>query len=184
MKRRCVTLCIVLLLTLNICGQTKYSTKGASITFEASVPSFEEVKATNNNVGAIFNSETAELAVLALMKGFRFKVALMEEHFNENYVESSRYPKAVFKGSIEGFDWNAVSDSAADYFINGSISLHGETKQIRVPLQLMLKDDKLHITTEFILIPSDFNIKIPAVVRSKIANEVNVSVQLILSTSQ
>ena len=75
-------------------SQGKFLTKSGAITFEASVPSFEEVKATNDKVTAIINTETSDIAALALVKGFRFKVALMEEHFNENYAESDKFPKA------------------------------------------------------------------------------------------
>ena len=90
-------------------GQEKFATKTGEINFEASVPSFEEVKAENNNVSAVLETGTGNFAALALMKGFRFKVALMEEHFNENYIESSKYPKATFKGKIQDFDYSEVS---------------------------------------------------------------------------
>ena len=69
-------------------SQEKYLTKTGTLVFEASVPSFEEIKATNTNVTAIFNASNGEFATLALVKGFRFKNALMEEHFNESYAES------------------------------------------------------------------------------------------------
>ncbi len=72
--------------------QEKKLTKTGTITFEASVPSFEEVKGKNTAVTCILNTSNGEIAALALMKGFRFKVALMEEHFNENYIESSKFP--------------------------------------------------------------------------------------------
>ena len=84
-------------------AQEKFITKSGVINFEASVPSFEEVKAKHQSVSALLKSN-GEFASLALVKGFRFKVALMEEHFNENYAESSKFPKATFKGKIKGFD--------------------------------------------------------------------------------
>ena len=78
-------------------SQSKYLTKSGLLNFEASVEAFEEIKATNNNVTAILNTENGQFAALALVKGFRFKNALMEEHFNENYAESDEHPKAIFK---------------------------------------------------------------------------------------
>ena len=84
-------------------AQEKYLTKTGELSFEASVPSFEEVAAKNNSVTALLNTENGEIAVLALIKGFRFKNALMEEHFNENYAESTKFPKALFKGQIVNF---------------------------------------------------------------------------------
>src|SRR5688572_15543260 len=94
------------LLAGSLSAQDKLVTKNGKITFEASVPSFEEVKATNAASTFVLNPKTGEFASLALMKGFRFKVALMEEHFNENYIESDKFPKATFRGKIEGFDLN------------------------------------------------------------------------------
>ena len=84
-------------------SQEKYLTKSGVLNFEASVEAFEEIKASNSNVTAIFNAANGQIAALALVKGFRFKNALMEEHFNENYAESDLYPKAIFKGELVGF---------------------------------------------------------------------------------
>ena len=103
----------ILIAMLCVCAvgvsQEKMVSKSAKVIFEASVPSFEEVKAVNKNVTFVLNPATGEIASLALMKGFQFKVALMEEHFNENYIESDQYPKAKFKGKIEGFDLQILS---------------------------------------------------------------------------
>ena len=91
------------LLTTISFAQDRVITKNGKVTFEASVPSFEEVKAKNESVTCVINSQTGEIASLILVKGFRFKTALMEEHFNENYIESDKYPKATFKGKIENY---------------------------------------------------------------------------------
>ncbi len=90
-------------------AQEKYYTKSGTIVFESSVASFEEVKATNTKVTAIFKTETGDIAALALVKAFRFKIALMEEHFNENYAESNKFPKAKFSGKIQSFQSRNLS---------------------------------------------------------------------------
>ena len=77
-------------------SQEKYLTKSGVLNFEASVEAFEEIKATNTNVTAILNTANGQFAALALVKGFRFKNALMEEHFNESYAESDEYPQSYF----------------------------------------------------------------------------------------
>ena len=82
-------------------SQEKYLTKTGLLNFEASVPSFEEIKATNTNVTAIFNVGTGQFATLALVRGFRFKNALMEEHFNESYAESG-YFDIFFRINVKG----------------------------------------------------------------------------------
>ena len=117
---------ILLLITQFSIAQDKLITKSGTITFEASVPSFEEVKAKNSGVSCVINTKTGEIASLALLKGFRFKVALMEEHFNENYVESDKFPKATFKGKIENFDLSKITSTATNYTIKGKLELHGK----------------------------------------------------------
>ena len=111
-----------LLLGTSTFAQQKYLTKTGQISFEASVPSFEEVAAKNNSVTAILNTENGEFAALVLVKAFRFKNALMEEHFNENYAESHLYPKATFKGKIKDFDFKQLKDT---YKISGELTFHG-----------------------------------------------------------
>ena len=107
--------------------QEKYLTKTGLLSFEASVASFEEIKATNTNVTSIFNASNGQFAALALVKGFRFKNALMEEHFNESYAESDNYPKAIFKGTLKGYTENNTLNS---YRIEGTLNFHGVTKTL------------------------------------------------------
>ena len=109
-------------------AQEKYLTKTGLLSFEASVASFEEIKATNTNVTSIFNASNGQFAALALVKGFRFKNALMEEHFNENYAESDQYPKAIFKGELADFSLENIQNT---YSITGTLSFHGVTKPIK-----------------------------------------------------
>src|SRR5690606_29674459 len=96
---------IIICMSVSLYGfsQERLLTRTGEVQFEASVPSFEPVAAENNSVTAILDPETGEIAALALVKAFRFQNALMEEHFNENYAESFKYPKATLKGNLEGF---------------------------------------------------------------------------------
>ena len=159
-------------------AQEKFITKTGEINFEASVPSFEEVKAKNNNISAILTDNGA-IVCLGLMKGFRFKVALMEEHFNENYAESSKFPKTTFKGKIQDFNLNDLSETNKTYSISGVILMHGVEKEVEVPAEIKMVDGEVHIQTNFVLKPEDFDIEIPSIVSSKIAEEINVSANLI-----
>ena len=167
-------LIIFCFLPLAVISQGKYITKTGEINFEASVPSFEEVKAQNSNVSAILNSDNGEFAALALMKGFRFKIALMEEHFNENYIESSKFPKATFKGKIKGFELSTLSETAKEYIVTGTIRMHGVDKLVELPATLTIADNTILMKLQFTLRPEDFNIEIPKVVSSKIAEEIDV----------
>lgn len=174
MKYRIAFLFIFCLLPLTLLAQGRYVTKTGEIIFEASVPSFEEVKANNSNVSAILNSDTGEFAALALIKGFRFKVALMEEHFNENYIESSKYPKATFKGKIKDFKLSKLSESESEFKIVGTLTMHGVDKLVDLPATFTLVDDTISMKLSCTLRPEDFNIEIPKVVSSKIAEEIDV----------
>ncbi len=160
--------------------QEKKLTKTGTITFEASVPSFEEVKAKNTAVTCILNTTNGEIAALALMKGFRFKIALMEEHFNENYIESSKYPKATFKGKIKNFDVSKVNSTSNDYTINGKLELHGKSKDITTIAKIKKIGNDIEIKTAFSVNASDFDIKIPSVVSKKVAKKVDIDCNFLL----
>lgn len=164
---------IVLTVAISTSAQEKYLTKTGTLHFEASVPSFEEVAAKNSGVTAILNAETGEFASLALVKGFRFKNALMEEHFNENYAESHLYPKATFRGTIVNFDVNTTQGT---YNVKGELTFHGVTNTIEVNGVTLTKQGNTYsLSGSFSANPADYNIEIPKIVRSKIAESITVS---------
>lgn len=166
---------ITLFLSAICFGQNKFITKTGSLNFEASVPSFEEVAAKNNFVTAIINTDNGEIAALALVKAFRFKNALMEEHFNENYAESDKFPKAIFKGKLLDFSFEKLN-STNNLFIDGELEFHGVTKQFsKIPVSLEYKNDKIILSGNFSARASDFDIKIPKIVQSKVTDEVQIT---------
>tara|TARA_R110002049_G_scaffold268119_1_gene444618 strand:- start:687 stop:1235 length:549 start_codon:yes stop_codon:yes gene_type:complete len=171
-----ITFILLTLIGLSTSAQHKYLTKTGSLSFEASVPSFEEVTAKNNAVTAILNTENGEFAALALVKAFRFKNALMEEHFNENYAESDDYPKALFKGKIEGFDIIKLNKLDTEMLIDGSLTFHGVTKDLKsIPLTLKFVDNTVFLSGSFKVMVSDFKIEIPKIVKNKLSDEVTVA---------
>lgn len=158
-------------------AQEKLISKSGKLTLEASVPAFEEIKATNTGVTVVLNSKTGEIASLALMKGFRFKIALMEEHFNENYVESDKYPKATFKGKIDNFDATALTATAKEYTIKGKMELHGKSKDITITAKIRKTDAGIEIISNFSVLASDYDIQIPSVVKNKVSNKINLKLE-------
>lgn len=166
-------LCLLLVVSLNTFAQ-KMTTKTGKISFEASVPAFEEVKAKNESATVVLNASTGEIASLALIKGFRFKVALMEEHFNENYMESDTYPKATFKGKIEGFDVSKLTATAQDFVVKGKMELHGKTKDVIISASIKKTADGININSDFVLNTDDYGIEIPSVVSKKVSKKVSV----------
>ena len=174
-----------LLLAVTIAvGQSKYMTKSGSMSFEASQPTFEPIEANHTAVSALLNAETGELAVLALVRGFRFPLALMEEHFNENYIESHKYPKTSFKGAITGFDQNILNDQSQTVALNGELSMHGITKPISVSATITQTGDRITLESSFSVKTSDFGIEIPSLVRKQIDENVQIEVSLPLQRKQ
>lgn len=156
-------------------AQNKYIDKKGIVTFEASEELFEPVKADNESVTVIINTETNEIASLALMKSFRFKNSLMEEHFNENYIESETYPKVTFKGKLLNFNFSDLKENETEVVVDGKIALRGKEKPINTTLTLRKVDDVILTKGSFVVSPDDFDIEIPSVVKNKIAKEIKVS---------
>lgn len=171
---------ILMMFGLSGISQTKLLTKTGKITFEASVPAFEEVKAKNESVTCVLNTSTGEIASLALIKGFRFKVALMEEHFNENYMESDKYPKATFKGKIENFDLTKLTSTPKDYTVKGVLEMHGKSKEITLKASLKKSSEGIDIDANFFVNTDDFGIDIPSVVSKKVSKKVAVKLDATL----
>ncbi|HSD13788.1 MAG TPA: YceI family protein [Flavobacterium sp.] len=170
------------LLSITFLGftQSKKMTKTGEVKFEASVPSFEEVKAENKTTTVVLNTDNGDIAALALMKGFRFKIALMEEHFNENYIESDKFPKATFKGKVVDFDMSKLSETEKEFTIKGTLELHGKSKKISVPAKIKKSGDAISLTTAFSVNSDDFDIEIPSVVSKKVSKTVNIDVDCVL----
>jgi hypothetical protein len=160
-------------------GQQKYYTLSGELIFESSVETFEEIKGVNNKVTAILNTEGA-IAALALVKGFRFKIALMEEHFNENYLESEEYPKATFSGNIIGFSMDKITETNSQHIIKGKLTIKEISKEITITSFIKQVEGLIYLSSNFSAKPEDFGIKIPNIVSSKIAKEVSISLNLAL----
>ena len=180
MKKKNQLLTLLLLMATTCFYGQKYGTKTGTVAFEASVPSFEEVAAQNKSASAILEPATGNMAVLALMRGFNFKVALMEEHFNENYVESDKYPKATFKGKVEGLDVAKLTADAKPYTITGDLTLHGKTVKVSDVAKISKSGNTITVTGSFLVQPKDFAIEIPSLVSKKVADKIEVTYNLSL----
>ena len=172
-----ITILTIFLFVANVTFAQKMMTRTGEIKFEASMPAFEEIAAKNNTVSCIFDVTTGEIAALALVKAFRFKVPLMEEHFNENYMESSKFPKATFKGKIVNFDASKITSKKTDFDLEGDLTIHGVSKKVKTKITFVQSGEKLISTSTFKVKPIDFNIKIPSIVKSKIAETVEVNLK-------
>lgn len=151
----------------------KYLSRTAELKFDASVPNMVEIAAKNNKVSAILDASSGKFAVNALINEFKFKVPLMEEHFNENYMETSKYPNAKFSGQIANFD-AAKLTSKVTYEIEGDLTLHGVTKKVKAKMTLVTTGGKVNAHCSFTVHAQDYKIEIPSLVKEKFAENIKV----------
>ena len=171
-----ILLLFLFFFSIPIVAQDKKTATNGNITFEASVPFYEAVEAKNNTVFSELNAKNGSISFVAFIKSFHFERSLMEDHFNANYMESHKYPKAIFKGVIENFSISKINTIPNEYYIKGKITIHGVNKNIRV-LATIYKTatNSIAIQSKFALNTDDFKIEIPFLVRSKVSKTVNVS---------
>jgi len=113
----------------------------------------------------------------AALKGFEFDKALMQEHFNENYIESDKFPKAIFKGKIDDAGKiNFTKDGNYNATVTGLLTMHGETKNVSAPASFTVQNGKLTSSSTITIALSDFKISIPVVVKDNISNTVKIMV--------
>ena len=163
-------------------AQTKFFTHSGIIIFRSEMP-LENIEAINKEVVGAIDIEKLEIAFVVNIIGFSFKNGLMQEHFNENYMESDKFPKAYFKGNLLG---QIDNSKQGPQIINaeGDLTIHGINKKIKLISTLEIKDGKIYANASIEISPKDYNIKIPSLVRSKIANQVNINIYSILAPLQ
>jgi polyisoprenoid-binding protein YceI len=172
--KRIILPSLFFLLSSAACCQT-YMTRAGFIGFYSNTP-LEDIKAENQQAYGVIDLSKKQLAFTVLIKGFTFKKELMQTHFNENYAESDKYPKASFTGTYSGEI--SRTGELTNVQVAGTLTLHGVKKDIVVPATLQIVDGKLSGHSAFSLKPEDFDIAIPALVRDKIASQISVEVKL------
>ena len=177
MKR--ISLVIILLVAANtfLPAQDRFFTKTGKILFECAKSSLEKIEATNKSITCVLDTKTGVLQFAVLMKGFEFERALMQEHFNENYVESSKFPKSDFKGQIiNNNEVNYGKDGEYTARVKGQLQVHGETKTVETTGKIIIKEGKVLVNAKFDVLLSDYKIRVPSIVNDKVANKVNIDV--------
>lgn len=168
----------LLIIAITGISAQKYFTKSGEITFTSEAP-LEKIEAFNNNVTSVLDLESGRMEFAVLIKSFHFEKALMEEHFNENYMESGKHPKSVFKGSIQNLsEVNFSENGKYPVKVEGDLTIHGETKPISADGIIEVDSGQIMATSEFTVLVADYEIKIPKVVRDNIAREVTIHVSL------
>jgi hypothetical protein len=159
-----------------------YLTRSGFAGFYSRTP-LEDIKAENNQVFAAIDPIKKTIALTLLLKGFIFTKQLMQDHFNENYVESDKYPKASFSGTFSG-DVFLERDGIYKVPVKGNLALHNVSRPIETSATLEVKGGRILGQAEFRVKPEDFNITIPSIVRDKIAQEMNVEIRIECATNK
>jgi polyisoprenoid-binding protein YceI len=172
---------ILITLSLVISGQAqKYVTKNGFIRFYSDTP-VEKIEATNRQVNAATDVTTGDFVFRVLMKSFTFEKALMQEHFNENYVESDKFPNATFLGKIINIkEVNFSKDGKYPVTVEGKLTMHGETKQVSEKGTFEVKEGKLIGKAKFNITLSDYKISIPNTSVNNISKTIEITVEVIL----
>ncbi|HLZ86775.1 MAG TPA: YceI family protein [Puia sp.] len=169
-----------LLLPATSHAQDKFYTKQGRIYFDAT-GGMEKVEATSAGAVCVLDTHTGAVQFAVLLKGFEFEKALMQEHFNENYVESDKYPRAEFRGQIINNQEIAYKKNGTyPARVKGKLTLHGETKEISCEGNLTIKDGRITVTGDFVIPLADYHIAIPSLVKDKVAQQVKIRVDCLL----
>jgi len=159
-------------------GQGKYLTNEGQISFYSHT-AIEDIKADNMEVASVLVAESGEVAIIVKMTEFQFLKKTMQEHFNENYVESEQYPKATFNGSIT--DPSTVDYATKNVYhvkVEGDMTIHGKTNRVSADATIEVISGGIIARTKFMLNPEDYDIKIPKVVRKNISEKLEITVEL------
>ena len=172
-----LALLTAILFTSNSIHAQRFMTKTASIDFISKTP-LETFTAINKSSACLYDATNGSLDCVVQIKSFVFEKQLMQEHFNENYMESEKFPKATFKGKINGL--NAVQIGKEGNYpvdIEGQLTLHGVSKNIKEKGRINVNAKGIQLEGQFQVAPTDYNIAIPGAVKDKIAKEVVIHVK-------
>ncbi len=169
-------LIFVLILACSGLSAQKYFTKSGHILFASDAP-LEKIEGHNDKATCVIDATNGKMEWAVLVKAFRFEKALMQEHFNENYMESSKFPKAKFKGQIENIESvNFSNDGTYPIDVTGQLTIHGVTQELIAKAKIKILNGEVEGTSLFNLLVADFEIDIPGVVKDNIAKEVTITV--------
>lgn len=182
MKNEKIILLAIGFFVANTSVAQKMMTRTGEIKFEASMPALEEIAATNKTASCILDQSNGDFVALVLVKAFKFKSSLMEEHFNENYIESSLFPKSTFKGKILNFDATKLTAAKTTYALEGDLTLHGVTKKVKTKIVLSIISGKINAMSNFSVKLEDYKIEVPSLVKNKIAENVKIAYNFDLQT--
>jgi polyisoprenoid-binding protein YceI len=176
--RRIIILSIALLLTTIVNSQNVYFTKTGHVYFMSHTEVID-IDGNNNQVTSFFNIEKNEIVFQLLIKSFKFTLATAEEHFNETYMESDKFPKASLKGTVINTNEVKINvNGTYKVIVKGDMTIHGVTKPIEQEGTITVKDGKISAVSAFKINIDDYAIKVPKLVEDRVAKVVDVKIDL------
>ena len=172
--RKSIMLVLGLVATLGVFAQDRFFTKSGKISFYSKA-TLENIEAHNRSVTGVLDTKTGNVQFAVPMKGFEFQKALMQEHFNENYLETSKYSKGEFKGQItNNSEVDYTKEGTYDVTVKGQMMIHGETKDLETPGKVTVKGGKVQVESDFNISLTDYKIKNDKM--NNISNTIRVTV--------
>jgi polyisoprenoid-binding protein YceI len=173
---------IILLLAISFlfieASAQKYMTRTGYISFYSHTP-IVDIKADNNQVASVLDISTGEIVFQVLIKSFHFEKTLMEEHFNENYMESEKFPKSTFSGKILNLSSvDFTKNGKYDVTVEGDLNIHNVTNKVTAKGVIEIIAGGINATSKFNIVPEDYKITIPGIVRENIARNLEVTVKM------
>ena len=166
----------LLTLCLNALQAQKYFTRTGKIDFDAGT-GVEDIKGTNKSVTSVLDASTGQVQFQVLIKGFEFWSQLMQDHFNENYMESDKYPKSTFKGTITNIEKvSFTKDGTYPVTVKGTLEIHGVKKEVESKGILKVKGESIDASSEFVITMDDYKIAIPSVVKDKLSRTAKIKI--------
>lgn len=174
--KKLILIAVIFFLIQSSFAQKRYFTKTGNVSFRAGT-AVEDIDGINKSTTCIFDAATGDMQFAILVKGFEFKSALMMEHFNENYMESDKYPKSTFKGKITNLDKiNFQKDGVYPVTVKGTLEIHGVKKEVETNGTFKVGGETVLATADFNVLLEDYKVEIPGLVKDKISKTAKIKV--------
>lgn len=179
-KKIMTSLFVLLAFAVTSSAQALLYTKTGKIYFNCT-GGVEPIEGVNKSVLCALEPKSGKLQFSVQMKGFEFEKDLMKEHFNENYVESDKYPKADFNGQLtNNAEVNYAKDGVYAVKVSGKLSMHNVTRDVTTAGKITIKGGVATATAEFSVLLSDYKVEIPSLVKDKISKDAKITVTCVL----
>jgi polyisoprenoid-binding protein YceI len=174
--KKSILVTLICLVSSYTFAQTIYMTRSGQVSFFSKTP-MENIDAINNEVTSMINSGTGEVVFAVLVKSFRFEKALMEEHFNENYMESTKFPKSTFQGKISNLDAiDFKKDGSYQATVEGELNMHGVKQHVSSIGTITIAKGKVAVISNITVKLADYKIERPSLVAEKISETIDIKI--------